>query len=130
MQHLCALPCKQHASGRCASRRFGIAQQVLTCCAHAVFLVQGGAGEGGAGAAGEEEELDAGEAFERMQLGRITATDPDSAAYHAAAKKTLRGAGGPVAGTRSQGAFGGSKAAADALRRKEYEALINQGLAK
>ncbi len=32
--------------------------------------------------------LDAGEAFEKMQLHTITAKDPDSLAYHAALRRT------------------------------------------
>jgi kinesin family protein 6/9 len=78
-------------------------------------------GEGGE----EDEELDAGEAFERMQLARVAANDPDSAAYHAARKKAA-----PLATVRASGAFGGVKGAADAVRKKEYEALINAGLAR
>ncbi|KAJ9506575.1 hypothetical protein QJQ45_018998 [Haematococcus lacustris] len=54
---------------------------------------------GGSGA--EESELDAGEAFERMQLARLAANDPDSAVFHSALKKT--------AGVRASGAFGGMK---------------------
>ncbi|PNH09459.1 Kinesin-like protein KLP1 [Tetrabaena socialis] len=46
-----------------------------------------------AAAGDEEDELDAGEAFERMHLARITERDPDSLAYHAALKRTT----GPAA---------------------------------
>ncbi len=31
---------------------------------------------------GDVDELDAGEAFERMQTNKVTAVDPDSLAYH------------------------------------------------
>ena len=71
----------------------------------------------------EDEELDAGEAFERMQINRVAAIDPTMVAYHAALKKTgLQG--------RPQGTFGGVKAAADATRKKEHEAAIAAGLTR
>ena len=38
-----------------------------------------------------DEELDVGEAFEKAELQRILATDPDSSAYHMALKKSLGG---------------------------------------
>lgn len=60
------------------------------------------------------------------QLNRIAAVDPDSTAYHAAARKTLR-ASTNKSPVRS---FGGAKAAAESVRRKEHEALINQGLVR
>lgn len=34
-----------------------------------------------------DDDLDAGEAFERLEAARIMATNPDSAAYHSARKK-------------------------------------------
>eukprot|EP00967_Tisochrysis_lutea_P151025 scaffold293145_cov17-Tisochrysis_lutea.AAC.1 len=52
----------------------------------------------------DEDELDAAEAFERMQLTALSAADPDSAAYHAARKHTST--------LRMSGNFKGSKAAA------------------
>lgn len=58
-----------------------------------------------------------------MQLDRITAVDPDSTAYHTAMRKT-------AAVTRAPGHFPGIKAQADAIRKKEYEAMINAGLAR
>ncbi|KAF5841849.1 kinesin-like protein [Dunaliella salina] len=68
----------------------------------------------------DEDELDAAEAFERMQLTALSAADPDSAAYHAARKHTSM--------LRMSGNFKGSKAAAVNARRKEQELLINAGL--
>mmetsp|Transcript_11616 Transcript_11616/g.31666 ORF Transcript_11616/g.31666 Transcript_11616/m.31666 type:complete len:760 (+) Transcript_11616:247-2526(+) len=68
----------------------------------------------------DEDELDAAEAFERMQLTALSAADPDSAAYHAARKHTST--------LRMSGNFKGSKAAAVNARRKEQELLINAGL--
>ncbi|KXZ54349.1 hypothetical protein GPECTOR_5g430 [Gonium pectorale] len=70
----------------------------------------------GQGAADEEDELDAGEAFERMQLARITERDPDSLAYHAALRRTV----GPAAAAASpRVAAMGAKGAAAATRRME-----------
>lgn len=46
-----------------------------------------------AGQYGEVDELDPGEAFDKMQFERIVAFDPDSTAYYAARKKTLAGPG-------------------------------------
>jgi hypothetical protein len=49
-----------------------------------------------------DEELDAGEAFERAELQRIMATDPDSSAFHMARKKsTMAGGGGRHAAGRA-----------------------------
>ena len=70
----------------------------------------------------DDDELDAGEAFERMQLAQIVANNPDSAAYHAAMRKV----GGAVR-TASPGRFGGVKAQADAMRRRELEQAIAAG---
>ncbi len=72
-----------------------------------------------------EDELDAGEAFERMQMARVTASDPDSLAYHAAMRKSTQ-----QAAVRGSRAFGGEKAAADAIRKREYMQAINAGLVK
>lgn len=98
--HLCAVLC-------CAVR--------VLCCA--VLQSAQSNADGG-------DETDAGEAFEKMQLSRLTASDPDSAAYHAALRRT---AAAPV---RSSTNFGGVKAAADATRKREHEALVNAGLAR
>lgn len=68
----------------------------------------------------DEDALDATEAFERMQLTALSASDPDSAAYHAARKHTST--------LRSSTQFKGVKAAASNARRKEQEQLINAGL--
>ena len=56
-------------------------------------------------ASGEDEDvLDAGEAFEKMQLHTITAKDPDSLAYHAALRRTAaRPHGAGAAGARHAG---------------------------
>ena len=75
---------------------------------------------------GDEDELDAAEAFERMQFGKIAAIDPDSTAYHAALRKT-----GQAARARSPARqFGGVKGAAEAERKKEYNTMINTGLVR
>ena len=71
------------------------------------------------------DEMDAAEAFERMQIERIVASDPDSTAYHAAMRKTSTAAPGAI---RTQGQFPGVKGQADAIRRKEQEKMINLGL--
>lgn len=96
------------------------------------------AADGGSPGAGDDEldMLDAGEAFERMQLARITERDPDSLAYHAALKRTLgpgAGLGGGAGGLGGghQGApGGGAKAAAAATRRMEVTAAVNRGMAR
>lgn len=79
-----------------------------------------------------QEDLDAGEAFERMQLERIMATNPESAAYHAAMRKAGHAgpgalAGGGGAGTRG---FGGVKAKGEAMRKREHELAIATGTAR
>ncbi|GFR47649.1 hypothetical protein Agub_g9392 [Astrephomene gubernaculifera] len=79
----------------------------------------------------EDDELDAGEAFERMQLARITERDPDSLAYHAALRRSgaaAPGAAGPGAGAAGSG--GGAKAAAAASRRLEQTQTMNRGAAR
>ncbi|KAG2485910.1 hypothetical protein HYH03_015354 [Edaphochlamys debaryana] len=86
------------------------------------------AGRAMPGAPDEEDELDAGEAFERMQMARITERDPDSLAYHAALKRT--GGAGPGAGAPSRPATvaaPGAKAAAAASRKQEATAAVNRG---
>ncbi len=53
---------------------------------------------------GEGDELDAGEAFDRMEAQRIAETAPESGAYHAALKKTIAAAamGGTGRGQRAR----------------------------
>ncbi len=75
----------------------------------------------------DDADLDAGEAFERMQLSRIMATNPDSAAYHAAMRKSVTASPGRVA---PGGPVGGVKAQAQAMRRREHEQAIAAGLVK
>lgn len=70
----------------------------------------------------DDEDLDAGEAFERMQIGRVVASNPDGAAFHAALRKAQ--AISPVKG------FQGVKAAAEATRKREHEKAIAAGLVK
>jgi len=65
--------------------------------------------------------LDAGEAFERMQINRIIANNPDSAAFMAAKRKTLTGSG-------TAGGFGGVKGKSEATRRLEHEQAIAAGV--
>ena len=73
----------------------------------------------------DDDELDAGEAFERMQLAQIMSTNPDGAAYHAAMRK-VAGGGGAMR-KESPGRFGGVKAQAEANRRREQEQAIAAG---
>ncbi|GIM16156.1 hypothetical protein Vretimale_18808 [Volvox reticuliferus] len=82
----------------------------------------------GPGPGDDEDELDAGEAFERMQLARITERDPDSLAYHAAMRRTAHGGGGGggAAVSRSPAGAGGAKAAAAATRRMEATQALNR----
>ncbi|GLC42055.1 Kinesin heavy chain [Pleodorina starrii] len=82
-------------------------------------MAAAGRAPGSPGGGEEEDELDAGEAFERMQLARITERDPDSLAYHAAMRRTA--APGATAARPLPGAVGGggAKAAAAATRRME-----------
>ncbi|GIL58915.1 hypothetical protein Vafri_13928 [Volvox africanus] len=82
----------------------------------------------GPGPGDEEDELDAGEAFERMQLARITERDPDSLAYHAAMRRTAATAhgGGGGAVSRPPAGAGGAKAAAAATRRMEATQALNR----
>ncbi len=68
--------------------------------------------------------MDAGEAFEQMQIGRVMATNPESAAFMAARRKL------GVRPGASPGKFGGVKGAADATRRIEYEQAIAAGTAR
>ncbi len=98
--------------------------RTLTLCR---FLVQ------------DDEELDAGEAFERMQSERVLATNPDSAAFQAARRKTAAGpgtlaaaaaAGHAGAGGASAARFGGVKGAAEATRKLEHEQAIASGTAR
>ncbi|EFJ50296.1 Kif9 type kinesin [Volvox carteri f. nagariensis] len=97
-------------------------------------LAAAGRNGSGGGAPGEEEdELDAGEAFERMQLARITERDPDSLAYHSALRRTAAGPPGSHGMGRPPpaGASGGNaKAAAAATRRMEATQAVNRGLAR
>ena len=72
---------------------------------------------------GEEDELDPGEAFERMQLDRIIANDPDSGAFHAAQKRSAM-----PSNVRSSGQFGGVKGQASTVRKQEQAHRINFGL--
>ncbi len=82
------------------------------------------------GAAGDEEdELDAGEAFERMQMARITERDPDSLAYHQALRRTAA-VGGPGGPSRPATVAAGAKAAASATRKMEATAAVNRGSAR
>ncbi|GAX79184.1 hypothetical protein CEUSTIGMA_g6624.t1 [Chlamydomonas eustigma] len=69
----------------------------------------------------DDAELDAGEAFEKMQVGRIMAKNPESSAFHAARRKM---------GGNSPNRYHGVKAAAEATRRLEYEKAIAAGLAR
>jgi hypothetical protein len=81
------------------------------------------AGGGGSGA----DELDAGEAFERMALQAASLQDPDSVAYTAALRKVGAGAGGGGSHRDASRVFGGTKALAGATRKKEHLAAINAG---
>lgn len=51
----------------------------------------GGPGNGGAGGAGDDA-LDDAEAFEKMEMERVTAAEPDSVAYFSATRKIRQGA--------------------------------------
>lgn len=66
----------------------------------------------------EDDELDAAEAFERMQLNALAASDPDSAVFHAARRHTA---------PRSTLQFKGSKLAATNARKKEQDIMLNSG---
>ena len=70
----------------------------------------------------DDEDLDASEAFERMQTGRVVASNPDGAAFHAALRKAQ--AASPGKG------FQGAKAAAEATRKREHEQAIAAGVVK
>ena len=70
----------------------------------------------------DDEDLDAGEAFERMQIGRIVATNPDSAAFHSALRKAAQ--------VNPPKGFQGVKAVAEATRKREHVQAIAAGLLK
>ncbi|KAG1676321.1 hypothetical protein FOA52_001116 [Chlamydomonas sp. UWO 241] len=77
----------------------------------------------------DKDELDAAEAFERMQVSRMTANDPDSVSYHTAVRKA-GAAPGALTGAAGTARFGGVKAKGEATRRREAEQAIAAGTAR
>ncbi|KAG2434981.1 hypothetical protein HYH02_011980 [Chlamydomonas schloesseri] len=77
-------------------------------------------------APGEEDEMDAGEQFERMQIARISERDPDSLAFHTALKRT----GAAMSRPATVATGGNAKAAAMATRKMEHTQAVNKGLAR
>ena len=69
----------------------------------------------------DADEIDAAEAFERMQLERIAATDPNSTAYHAALRKTAAAPPGEAPGMNSRCTAEG------AVHSAQYSATASAG---